>query len=290
MKYLLLIFFVIICNLAHGQIGMAINEIAKDGINGFQAQYRTVVIVVRSSNGKDTIQNIGCGFILKNEYLATCYHVYKNNPSYTPIQVKVYYNINSKHKPTNLIFLADSVFATLDYKPKRGQYNFKRHIYNGDMASDFIILRLLKKVKAVQANFDLGNILIGQDLLSTGLTVDRKGIDNIEYAKFWSSSGTVYSLDSLKGGNINIKTYGFVKHGYSGSPVFNKNGMIVGMVQEGIMPDKAKGEVKWLLSKSEITQPQSKLILKFLEDNTDGSLGYSTKINYLFYKYMGHYY
>ncbi len=296
MRYLLFIICITICKIAYCQTGFGIEQISESGINGFQAQYRTVVIEVTSVCGTDTMIKNGCGFILNNKYVATCYHVYKDieDSSYKPIKIKVYYNINAIHRTEDLLSRSDFTFADLNYTPEPGQYDFRKHIYNGDMESDFIILKLEKIVKAMPPIFDTSKIHIGEELTATGLSYDEKEVNKFLYIDkdFSSSSNTIFKVDSLQKSYLNINTYGFIRHGYSGSPLFTKNGKILGVVQKGILSKDAESVVRYFLASALITKNESDVILKFLVENKKqgAGLGYSININYLISKYMKGYY
>lgn len=294
MRYLLIVFCLTICNASYSQIGLEINEIAPGGINGFQVKYRTALILVTLVKGKDIKIKVGSGFILKNKYVATCYHVFKGleDSLYTPTEIRVLYNINVLNRSKVLKFTYDSVFATLDYQTLPEQYDFKKHIYKGDTESDFIILKLNHDVKAFSSAIDTSTAKTGDVLLATGLSFDERKIGDSTYtdSDFSSSDNTVFKVDTLGNRNFKIYTYGFARHGYSGSPLFTKNGEIVGVVQEGILSKDAPLKINFLLSKSLITKNQSALILKFLKEDKEGGIGISTDISYLLKKYMEGYY
>src|SRR5205085_5002724 len=90
-----------------------------------KVEAETVVCVTSFYNKPGQIW--GCGFIINGKYLATTYHLYKSKKY---LQVKKIYAIYNVHYDQNNHLLYDSVFVSLNYKPKINQYNFKTHIYN----------------------------------------------------------------------------------------------------------------------------------------------------------------
>ena len=275
-----------------------VDSIHYKGITGSQAQYRMALLQVKALQGKDTVSFVACGFILKNSYVATCYHLLIMDSTLSLLDIKVLYNIREKpmvvikvgtasiYRDPLEFFIYDSVYATLDYKPNKRQYNFKRHVYNeSDPASDFIILKLHKKVKCMEPVFDTSKVLINDRLTATGYSRTKSF-----RTTFSSSIETVFYVDSSRSGYFMIITEGIARHGYSGSPLFNTKGYIVGMLLMGMKRDKLPENLKQMFDAGLINADKYKRMVKLMEDNPLYSIAQSINIGYLLKRYMKGYY
>lgn len=264
------------------QIKYKVNEIDQRGISGYQAMYRTAILLIKGTNGKDTIFWNGCGFILKGEYVATCYHVFKGPPTYSPIEIKVKYSINNRDKPNTY----DSTYATINYKVNRYMYDFKKHSYDtSNPSTDFIILKLSKKVKYVPPVFDTGVLKMKERLVSVGRT--SEGV----MPEYGSEQLVLAKLVDFTNGYESIVSRGFARPGFSGSPMFNKIGNIVGMVWGGQSEENATSYLNELLNSNLISRQLYDETVKAIEDNHSSiHVAYATGIGYLLKKYMKGYY
>lgn len=284
MKYLFL-FTIIIQGLFVFSQSLALDSIDTRGISGFQAQYRTALLKVKRVTQKgDTIYKTGCGFILKNRYVATCYHVFESNNE-KAIEVKVLYNNEYLMMPEKIKY--DSTYATLDYKSKKNQYNFKTHIYNEkDLRTDFIVLKLDKIIKTVPIKID--TILPRQrnefdKIVASGYSNISNGDVNTNKFRFESSYQDLLGLEKMEDA-IYMYSVGFARPGFSGSPCFNKEGAIISMIQTKIVDHIQL--IKNLLEMHFLNQIQyDDLINQFSKDKEMG-IATAISMKYLVDRYL----
>jgi hypothetical protein len=268
--------------------------------------YRTTLLLVKSTNGTDTINSAGRGFVINGKYVATCYHVYKSDSAYIPFEVKVLYNMREKPEKYSGVFewkdvkigtgyddfMYDSVFATLNYKTKKKQYDFKKHVYNNNVETDFIILKLSKKINAMLPSFDTTKVKIDDSFMASGLAFDEFKYKEqlVKIPNFFASDEKVYYISQTHNGGLVYLTYGDIRQGYSGSPLFTKNGAIVGMVQRTVLRKDVADELKHMLKIGIITAKQFDEIFSMVKRNNFAQLGLSINIAFLINKYMKGYY
>src|SRR5260221_10779345 len=96
----------------------------KSSPSGEDIKCKTAIVFVKKKTKDGIATGHGCGFIVNDKYLATCYHVYKNEPADEPVEIKVLYNITQ-----DSLYHYDSVMVDLNYQYSPDQYDFKKHEY-----------------------------------------------------------------------------------------------------------------------------------------------------------------
>lgn len=172
----------------------------------------------------------GGGFIVNGTYLATCYHLY--HPKWSAKRAKrmiVYYNFSVTD---NKQLKSDSVEIDLAYKYTGKQYDFSKHIYKEDqLETDFIILKLKRIIPVKPLPMNTGSNLpkyTPLPMIAFDNQSNRLRNDTLIYVypQFFAKKEAAYQL----------VVFGPAHPGFSGSPVFNLNGEIVGIMQLG-MPE-----------------------------------------------------
>jgi hypothetical protein len=178
-------------------------------------------------NQKDNFsKEIGCGLLINSNYFATCLHV-ANIKNVGIKSVVIYYNF----KKIQNGFSYDSVYANLNFKAKKGQYNFATHHYDSlNHRTDFVVLRLQKRVKTKKLTIALQDSLTKvEDLYSLGVT-SSDGITCIP--KFSKSTAIGNDAEQLTQNSFDfLGGVGDINPGFSGSPVYNSKGEIMGITQ-----------------------------------------------------------
>ena len=215
MKCLLVILLLITLNDSYSQIDESVIQ---------KADQQTGHLMVRFTNGASAL---GCAIILNENFIVTCFHVYKPNASFKIAKMLMRYNISD----TGYILTYDSVYIDLDYKSIKNQYDFTNHFYDSNSSgkkTDVVILKLEKKIKCQKATFTQTTPIFNDMIYSVGyVATPPNGV-----TKKVSVSRFVAPLvqDSVKF----MTALGSVQAGYSGSPIYNSKGEILGMVQYGI--------------------------------------------------------
>ncbi|MBA4849344.1 hypothetical protein [Emticicia sp. BO119] len=170
----------------------------------------------------------GGGFLINGKYLATTYSVYRPTGfTKKPKRVVVYYNytVDEKH---NLKW--DSVDVDLLYKYVGKQYDFSKHVFQeGKLETDFIVLKLKRVVSVKTNNFNTEANLPKYTQMPTLAFDNLNGNlrnDTLIYLfpQFYNNVKESYQL----------VLFGFSKTGFSGSPIYNLNGEITGIIQFGL--------------------------------------------------------
>jgi S1-C subfamily serine protease len=178
---------------------------------------QTVVIEITYKTPNKQIRfSQGCGFLIGGKYLVTAYHIFKPNDTLTAIKMIAHFLLTN-----------DSVEVNLKTKYSKPQYNFNTHqLSETKRSTDVIVLGLKSKVKYYQTRFDTTNFFPNTTVL-TGITKrDNTIYPHVEVAQI------LYTiLDSTKATLYGI--LGKIGHGFSGSPVYNTKGNIIGMIVSG---------------------------------------------------------
>ena len=219
--------FALIVLLSIGENG--ISQKWSEPLTAIQVKYKTAIIFVQSKTSKGIIQSNGCGFIINGNYIATCYHLYKSDPSDEPMQMKVLYNITQ-----DSVYHYDSVMVDLNYEYTSNQYNFKKHEFlTNDPRTDFIILKLVSPVVSAPPEIDTAAVNSGDVTYTSGYSLlHYTGTAKYDFAA--SALHVRYILDMDNMGGKLIGATGTGREGFSGSPLFNTAGRIVGIIQSEI--------------------------------------------------------
>lgn len=245
---------------------------------------QTAHLIVKGTWGGKETEWHGNGFILNDNYLATCFHVIEDTVR-KALEIKVIFNIDPHSNSY------DSVFATVDYKAKRNQYNFKKHKFiKSDAKTDFIILKLRKKITTKYPTFDTSQVDVGEWLSTTKLIhfIDVNGTKGFfteiayQIAVFYDTNFPFLIPNEMM-------SIGYAQEGYSGSPLFNRQGMIVGMMNGGYGPDESKRIITTLRNEGKISVTKGDELLTLLKNNPQFRIGISTNIKYLVTNYISGY-
>jgi hypothetical protein len=188
-----------------------------------------VIINVSLINGSGKIKKIsGMGFLLDKNHVATCFHVVKED-SFKITKIEVLYNFNPDGKKAKLsdhglFFLHDTV--QIDISSKYYKEAILKHGIDSNIYKDFIVLPLSKKVKYIEPQFDTSELKKGNKFFLTGPT---------KYGQYNLSSITYIEeiTDSVNPDCSIGVGYGFIGHGFSGTPVYNDSRKIVGILFAG---------------------------------------------------------
>jgi hypothetical protein len=182
--------------------------------------------VLYASSSNTYTRKIGCGILINENYFATCLHVANlKNPEIK--SVIIYYNF----KKTDDSFKYDSIMADLKYKPKKNQYNFMTHNYDSlNHRTDFVVLKLQKPIRAKELKFCSQDSLSHvENFYSLGL-ISNDGI--IVKPKFSKSVAINNDAEQLTQNSFDfIGCVGDINPGFSGSPLYNSKGEIMGITQ-----------------------------------------------------------
>ncbi len=264
--YLLFTFILITPIMAVSQNDKKIFEVA-------QKKFAAITINYETSDGKLT-HSLGSGFLINKDYVATCYHVYKGEPTLKILNASIQCNI--KNESGNYSY--ETIEIDTEYKATGNQYDFKKHIYNKeDFTTDFIILKLKKPATFHEIEFAESKINIGDPIYAVGFV---KGLVSTR-DKILS-----WFKENKNSKEFYLMSIGFMQHGYSGSAVFNSEGKVVGMCQRGVdtlpLKEYKKDFEGGLIGKDVYDE--------IINGHKAGkTIGYSININYLRNKYMSGY-
>lgn len=170
----------------------------------------------------------GGGFMINGKYLATTYSIFRPAGfSKKPKRMVVYYNytVDEKHNLKH-----DSVDIDLLYKYVGKQYDFSKHKFQEDkLETDFIVLKLKKQIPTKANSFNTEANLPKYTLMPT-MAFDNVGgsLRNdtliFLFPQFYNNVKESYQL----------VMFGSSKIGFSGSPIYNMRGEIIGIVQFGL--------------------------------------------------------
>jgi S1-C subfamily serine protease len=246
-------------------------KLLKDVLN------KTARLIVRGTyQGRDsTIQ--GGGFIIGKNYVVTCYHVFKSS-GFIPYKVTVLYNIQ-------LNLQCDSVAATLDYEPGKGKYDFRTHTYKADdRESDVIVLKLANPVKSGSVKLSKSEIKVG-DVLVTARP--RYFTRAREFEVDIAAQTVTYKLNAPSEEKATqLMMAGYAQQGFSGSPLFNKKGEVVGITTAGYTNKISKEIIAIMKNKGDINAEKAGQLITELEKNPDARIGFCTSVNFLTSKYL----
>jgi hypothetical protein len=190
------------------------------------AQTQNVRIVAVSYNKEHKkLTDVGYGIVLNGKYLATCYHlVSPEDTSYKLHHVFLTYNGRYEHD----LYKYDSIALIKDFKTKRNQYNFSKHVYDPlDRSTDFVVLKLANKYKMVKYSFVSDTIKSLQSVYSFG----NINVNNVIMSGFQDG---IFLLKYFEYSNKSTFYYCYLSthtNGFSGTSLYNKKGDIIGMVQ-----------------------------------------------------------
>lgn len=193
----------------------------------FKKLIRVKSVVVDDKGKQYTIY--GGGFTINGKYLATTYSIYRPlGFTKKPKRMVVYYNYRLDEK-NNVKY--DSVDIDLLYRYLAGkQYDFSKHVFQeGKLETDFIVLKLKKVIPVKTTDFNTEANLPKYYQLPT------MAFDNVDGRL--RNDTLVYLLPQFYNNvkeSYQLVMFGPSKVGFSGSPIYNMNGEIVGVVQFGL--------------------------------------------------------
>lgn len=200
---------------------MAVSQNDKKIIDIAQNKFTAITINYETTNGKLT-HSLGSGFLISKDYVATCYHVYKGDPTLKILNASIQCNIRDDSGN----YSYETIEIDTEYKATGNQYDFKKHIYNPeDFSTDFIILKLKKPATFHKIEFAESKINIGDPIYAVGFV---KGLVSTK-DKILS-----WFKENQNSKEFYLMSIGIMQHGYSGSAVYNSEGKVVGMCQRGV--------------------------------------------------------
>lgn len=193
------------------------------------------ILVIFSNIEGEEIETVGMGFVIRGQYLATCYHViFPIEEGFNLKSVSLIYNerVGLDGKPAY-----DSMPATLDYTPESGQYDFSKHKYNPqDNLTDFVILKLAKQIQSRDLKYVVKNLEPKEQVYAGGNVVTVKANISISELRFIELTYLFYTANTpsdRKSKNGYFALLSKAYRGFSGSPLFDSEGGMVGVIQRG---------------------------------------------------------
>lgn len=189
-----------------------------------ELQRVAVVINFESNDGKRDFE-MGGGFIINGKYVATCYHLQTAYPGKITSAFILYSkSLNSE--------LYDSVPIDLNYKPTISQYDFSKHKYDSnDHSTDFIIYKLQKEIDPYVLDLSTSKIKVGDSVFAIANIPKSKSDDYSNTHSILGRSKYLFSMPESRDDCYFYFCLGNLQAGFSGSPLYNVSGQIVGMYQ-----------------------------------------------------------
>lgn len=173
------------------------------------------------------------GFILSGKYFVTVSH-YQSFPQSRVVSKCIFYNPHSDNFGNEVY---DSVFVDLNYKSKKGQYDFSKHKFDStNHCTDIYVYGLSKNINMPPLKFSQRSISLNDTLYSYGTYF------NTTYrvvVRKYSISNFVFVHQEMPNQECSFIAFlGETKYGFSGSPIYNQRGEVMGIIQYGwdIMP------------------------------------------------------
>ncbi|MES2331933.1 MAG: trypsin-like peptidase domain-containing protein [Bacteroidota bacterium] len=176
-----------------------------------------------TENDSSKVQYSG-GFFLNSQYFVTCRHsLYRHgdfNDKTKIDSIIVYYNFREIQGDEKYSY--SKIKVDIHYKYQNGQYSFTKNKWDGDQISDFIVLKLEKNTNISKPKFDYTAPKEKDNIYSVGF-IDVNGLREIDAQSFF-----LYADDNA------YFMLGKMDVGFSGSPIYNDKGYIIGIVTDGI--------------------------------------------------------
>jgi len=244
-----------------------------------KAQTFEIKVEVRKRNG-ELRSRYGTGMIFNKEYLFTCRHIVAEDYFSKLECVKVYYNRTT----TNNESARDSVFVDLNYKKTKTQNLIKNKLESN---TEFTILKLKTDLPLVKYEIPLlPDVKDGSMLYAYGMKgIFLPGKEII--SSMFVASKVLHMVRGIDGDRPQtIAALGGVSHGFSGSPLYNAKGHVVGIIYGGA--DFLKDEVlKKMVKMGEISQQQYQEILVAYKNNQ--RIFFSSEASCLYENYIAKY-
>lgn len=250
---------------------------SNDFINMAESHTARIVVNFIGQNGVESYQEFGKGIVLKGKYFATCYHlVVPRNGNYKLGDIYLIHN----ERVSNGKILGDSILLIKDFDPTKEQYDFRNHVFNrNERKTDFIILKLSKPIKEINHKFSNSYPNVRDTLYCLGNVL--KG--NILYQSFQTPNLLFYYTEDSTMPFLFMSYFIQYTNGYSGTPLFNYNREILGMVQFSI-EDYHEQEMFDLLLRDKIDLTTYKLIKQKYSEGY--KLQFAIDFNYIKNKYL----
>ena len=176
----------------------------------------TLQIVTLKPNGTNAYKDI-FGTVIKNKYFLTCFHTLSNDDGMKYVKMRLLYNRKGS-KSDSLSFYENE----RDFKQILNNPVYKKN----DHSTDYIFIPINKRLKSKNPDFDTSSIAKNDSLYAMGPFMGSiiPSIFEVLYEdREFENKGVEF-----------IVIFGLSEPGFSGSPVFNSKGKIVGMIQFGI--------------------------------------------------------
>jgi hypothetical protein len=221
--YAVFLCLVLTTNICNAQDSLSVSKIARTQSYRFRVTFQ-------SKDGHKAATQFGYGIILKGKYLATCYHAILSSNNDTLKDIYLFFN----ERHSNNKYVYDSVGVDLKYKAQKGQYDFSKHRYDpNDYTTDFVVLKLSKKIPGVNYKFNTTGISFDDSTFAVGN--ERTIIGNTVFlnASFVASPFFCLCKHGPHPTAQFLYCLGDPAQGFSGTPLFNKKGEVLGVIQFG---------------------------------------------------------
>ncbi len=230
-----------------------------------------------------TGRTAGCGFFINNSYFVTCYHLYLPHDNIRNQKLYAIYNIKSYNGKT----VFDTVGLTLNYKTNRYQYNFKRHIFKrDDFSTDIVVFKTIRKVNVSsvalfkQQHSQFEKVVAIGMLNNNNLDVKKASLLILGDHKDYPNENCTF-----------IVFIGLANEGFSGTPIFNDDSKVIGIIQSGIQVQDSR-DLEEQLKQLDFFNPHTKKTSLLFRKNVASSykrgdaLGYGIDINSVMDNYL----
>ena len=163
------------------------------------------------------------GMNINDKYFLTCYHLMLTSDSEKFVSMKLYYRNDYRRGRM------DSLTLIKDAAQYKKILQSKRTYDQSDYSTDYILIPVKEKIKADKLNFDSTALRTGDTTYAMGSYLNKLMMSRFE---------VLYEDKACESCRAEfVFLLGPDRYGFPGSPVFNTDGSVVGMVQFAIEKD-----------------------------------------------------